>query len=168
MGDAAAPLAELRRRGEAVEARFERRLDHPPKALWRMLTDPQALPSWLAPGRIDLALGGPARLDFFDSGTVIESTVTALEPGRLLEYSWSRPGEPERPVRWRVEPEGEGARLELTLIVPAGEDPGRACAGWEAHLEMLAAALEDAPIRFPFERFKAAREAYRAKVLELG
>jgi hypothetical protein len=29
---------------------------------------------------------------------------------------------------------------------------------------MLAAALEGVPIRFPFERFKAARDAYRARL----
>jgi len=93
--------------------------------------------------------------------------VSVFEDGRLVEYSWSSPGEPQRPVRWEVAPEGEGARLTLTLTVPAAEDPGRACAGWEAHLEMLQAALEGVPIKFPFESFQAAREAYRIKVAEL-
>ena len=70
-------------------------------------------------------------------------------------------------MRWELTPEGDETRLDLTLSVPAGEDPGRACAGWEAHLEMLLAALEGVPIKFPFESFKAAREAYRAKVAAL-
>lgn len=160
-------LAALTRRGEVVEARLRRRIDHPPAAVWRMLTDPARLPEWLAPGRIEPRVGGVARLDFADSGAVIDSRVSAYEEGARLEYSWSSPGEPDRPVRWEVTPEGDGTRLDLTLTVPAGEDPGRACAGWEAHLEMLLAALEGVPIKFPFESFKAAREAYRAKVAAL-
>jgi hypothetical protein len=71
-------------------------------------------------------------------------------------------------VRWELAPDGDGARLTLTVTTPLGEDPGRACAGWEAHLEMLEAALEGVPIKFPFERFKAARDAYRTKVADLG
>jgi uncharacterized protein YndB with AHSA1/START domain len=168
MSDETHPLADLSRKGEIVTARLTRRFDHPSDLLWRMLTDSAQLPKWLAPGTIDLKAGGAARLDFADSGTVIDSTVTGFEPGRLIEYSWSRPGEPERPVRWRIEPQEGGARLDLELRVPANEDAGRACAGWEAHLEMLEAALEGVPIKFPFESFKAAREAYRGKVATLS
>jgi uncharacterized protein YndB with AHSA1/START domain len=94
---------------------------------------------------------------------VIDSEVSACEPGARLVYSWSSPGEPLRPVCWGLAADGDAAcRLTLTLITPADEDAARGAAGWEAHLEMLAAALEGVPIRFPFERFKAAREAYRS------
>ena len=162
-------LATLTRRGEAVEARLTRRIEHPAGAVWRMLTDPAKLPEWVAPGQIELRIGGAARLDFADSGTVVDSRVSAYDPGRLLEYSWSSLGEPPRPVRWEVSAESDDAsRLDLTVTVPAGEDPGRACAGWEAHLEMLLAALEGVPIKFPFETFKAARETYRTRVAALS
>src|SRR5579872_187691 len=104
-----------------------RDIDHPPAALWQALTDPAFLPLWLAPGAIELRIGGAARLDFADSGTVIDSAVSAFEDGRLIEYSWSSTGEPTRPVRWEIAPQGEGTRLTLTLRVPSDEDPGRAC-----------------------------------------
>jgi uncharacterized protein YndB with AHSA1/START domain len=155
-------LATITRAGAVTEARMSRDIDHPPATLWRALTDPGFLPLWLAPGRIEPRVGGSVRLDFADSGTVIDSAVSAFEDGRLIEYSWSSPGEPTRPVRWEIAPRGQGTRLTLTLRVPSDEDAGRACAGWEAHLQMLTAALEGAPIKFPFETFKAAREAYRA------
>ena len=155
-------LGTLRRAGGRIEARLERHFAHPPQALWAMLTEPARLVAWLAPGTIELREGGAAKLSFEDSGTVIDSTVSAFEPGRVLEYSWSGPGEPLRPVRWQVAAEGDGARLTLKLGVPEGEDAARACAGWEAHLEMLAAALEGVPIKFPFLRFKEMREAYKA------
>ena len=152
------------RSGGEIQAIMTRSFEHSPATVWAMLTDPARLPLWLAPGEIELRLGGAARLDFVDSGTVIDSHVTALVPGSLLEYSWSGPGEPARPVRWELTPENGGAQLTLTVRTPEGEDAGRACAGWEAHLEMLAAALEGVPIKFPFETFKAARDAYRAQL----
>ena len=166
MGDEATAI--LSRDGERVVGVMTRALEHPPAEVWRMLTDPAKLAEWLAPGHIEPTVGGAARLDFADSGTVIDSKVSAYQEDRVLEYSWSSANEPERPIRWQVAPDGAGARLTLTVTTPAGEDPGRACAGWEAHLEMLEAALEGAPIKFPFERFKAAREAYREKVAALG
>lgn len=146
------------------EARLERQLEHDQEAVWTMLTDPSRFVDWLAPGEIELREGGSAKLNFTDSGTVIDSTVSACDPPRLIEYSWSGPGEPERPVRWETSPAGDGTRLRLTLRIPEDEDVARACAGWEAHLMMLLAAIEGVPIKFPFERFQATREAYKAQI----
>lgn len=150
--------------GGQVQAMMRRRFDHLTVSVWSMLTDPARLPLWLAPGTIETRLGGAVRLDFADSGTVVDSTITAYAPGRLLEYSWSGRSGPPRPVRWELAPDGEGTVLTLTLRVPEDEDAGRACAGWEAHLEMLEAALEGVPIKFPFETFKTWRDAYRAEL----
>lgn len=167
--DTAPDLGVLSRGDGYVEARLTRSFDHPPAKIWAALTEPDRFVEWLAPGSLASVVGGPARLDFVDSGIVIDSTVSAYEAPRLLEYSWSGPGEPLRPVRWEVEPDdGDGARLTLTLRTPDGEDVARSCAGWEAHLEMLAAALEGVPIKFPFERFKSTREAYKEMVAGLG
>ena len=90
--------------------------------------------------------------------------VLAFEPLKLLSYSWSHVGEPERPLRWELEAVGSDTRLVLTVGIPAGEDAAKACAGFEGHLEMLAAALEGVPIKFPFDLFLAARAAYRAQL----
>ena len=144
------------------EARLERLIEHPQAAVWAMLTDPAQLPQWLAPGELALRTGGPAKLNFPESGTIIDSVVSAIDPPRLIEYSWSGPGEPARPVRWETQAVPSGTRLVLTLRIPDTEDIARSCAGWEAHLEMLLAALEGVPMKFPFERFKTTREAYKA------
>ena len=144
-----------------------RRLDHPTAAVWRMIAEPARVAEWLAPGRIETRAGGAVRLDFADSGTLIDSSVSAFEDGRLVEFSWSKPGEPLRPVRIALEPEGAATRLTLTVKTPDGEDPARAAAGWAAHLAMLEAALAGAPIGFPFEIFRAVREAYRDKLAAL-
>ncbi len=160
-------LGTIRRLDGTYEARLERHLTHDQLTVWAMLTHPEKLVEWLAPGAIELRMGGKARLDFIDSGTVIDSAVSAIEAPRLIEYSWSSSGEPLRPVRFDIAPDTVGTRLTLTLRIPAGEDIARSCAGWEAHLEMLLAALEGVPIKFPFERFKATRSRYGEMVASL-
>jgi uncharacterized protein YndB with AHSA1/START domain len=161
-------LGTLRRVGDQFVGQLVRMMEHDETSVWRMLTQPERIAEWLAPGTIELRLGGAAKLNFTDSGTVIDSTVTAYEPGRLLEYSWSSGAEPARPVRWEVAPADGGTRLTLTVGVPANEDIARACAGWEAHLMMLLGAIEGVPMKFPFERFKTTREAYKLQVAALG
>jgi uncharacterized protein YndB with AHSA1/START domain len=152
------------RGGGRIKARFGLTLENHLDEVWAVLTRSDRLVEWLAPGEIDLQPGGTVKLNFIDSGLVIDSVVSRIEPLKLLEYSWSGPGEPERPVRFELEPVGAAVGLVLTLGVPEGEDAGRSAAGWAAHLEMLAAALAGAPIRFPFEIFKAARDAYRVRL----
>ena len=157
--------AEFSRDGDMTVARMSRVLEDSVANVWAALTQPAKLVEWLAPGEIELRKGGAAKLNFTDSGVVIDSTVSAIAPERLLEYSWSSPGQPLRPVRYELTPEGgDAVRLDVTLRVPAGEDAGRSCAGWDAHLDMLAASLAGVPIKFPFELFKAAREAYRQRL----
>ncbi len=167
MADESIDLGTIRRVDAGYEARLTRHLDHDVDAVWAMLTEPDRFVDWLAPGTMELKQGGAAKLNFTDSGIVIDSKVSAIDPPRLLEYSWSGPGEPLRPVRWQVASEAGGSRLTLTLKVPADEDVARSAAGWEAHLEMLLAAIEGVPIKFPFERFKSTRADYQAMVAKL-
>jgi uncharacterized protein YndB with AHSA1/START domain len=158
------PTAAFERHDGRVVARFGMTLDNHVEEVWEALTVPARMVDWLAPGEIEPRPGGAVKLNFVDSGIVIDSTVLAFEPMQVLEYSWSGPGEPLRPIRFELEPVGPCTGLAMTLSVPADEDAGRSAAGWAAHLDMLAAALAGVPIKFPFEVFKAAREAYRAKL----
>ncbi len=153
-------LGTIEHKAGSWEVRLTRHLTHNLAQVWEMLTVPAKLVEWLAPGEIELRVGGAARLDFGDSGIIIDSQVSACEPPNVLEYSWSGPGEPLRPVRWTLQPDGDSTRLELRLSLPEDENVARSAAGWEAHLQMLLAALEGVPIKFPFERFKASRDAY--------
>lgn len=161
-------LGAVRRAGNSYQARIERTLEHDRADVWKMLTDSSLLPQWLAPGSLSSSKGGLAKLDFPESGASVESTVTELDPPRLIEYSWSKPGERARPLRWETVAVPCGTLLSLTLTIPDDEDIARSCAGWDAHLEMFAAAMEGVPIRFPFERFKTAREAYRALLVSVA
>ncbi|MCP5072661.1 MAG: SRPBCC family protein [Rhodobacteraceae bacterium] len=155
-------LGTIKRVNGFYEARLERFLAHGQPLVWAMLTEPERMVAWLAPGEIELRKGGAAKLNFTDSGIIIDSLVSEFEPPSLLEYSWSSPGEPLRPVRWDTAPDATGTRLTLTLQIPEDEDVARSCAGWEAHLMMMLAAIEGVPIKFPFERFQTTREAYKS------
>jgi uncharacterized protein YndB with AHSA1/START domain len=167
MTDTNEALGTLSRGEGMLRGRLERFVEHDQQAVWAMLTVPERLAEWLAPGTIELRIGGAAKLNFTESGTVIDSTVAAIDAPRLIEYSWSSAGEPARPVRWETQAMDGGTRLTLTVSVPQNEDIARACAGWEAHLMMLLAAIEGVPIKFPFERFKSTREAYTEMVARL-
>ena len=145
MSKGSAQSDRIRRLEAGFEGRLERLVGHDPRAVWRMLTEPQALAQWL-----DLGESGPARQHRH-----------RVRPTTLLEYSWSSGNEPERPLRWELNAVKEGTQLVLTVRLPAGEDIVKACAGFDAHLEMLAAALEGVPIRFPVDRFLKARRIYQ-------
>ena len=164
MIDTLETIGKLTRKEGRIEAVIERALAASPARVWDALTDPAILCQWLAPGRIAPYVGGEAKLSFEDSGIAIDSTVTAYAWGELLEYSWSGKRETPRPLRWEIERTLHGSNLRLTLTVPDTEDAARAAAGFEAHLDMLAAALEGVPIKFPFLRFKVMRDAYRAQL----
>ena len=154
--------------GEYIAAALSLTLDARLDEVWTALTAPSHLAQWLAPGVIELRVGGRAHLAFADSGIVIDSAVTAIEPMALLQYSWSGPGEPVRPICWALEAIGPRTRLELTLTLPAGEDVERGTAGWAAHLEMLAATLAGAAMRFPIPSFRSARAAYGDQLAALS
>ena len=162
MSDETLPLGTITQHGDGHQGRITRDFDHPTAKVWSMLTEPALMAQWLSAGTIEQRLGGKVRIDFVDSGIVIDSEVTAFDAGTLIEYSWSSGNEPKRPLRWELTPTTSGTHLALTVGVPAGEDAAKACAGFEGHLEMLAAALEGVPIKFPFETYMKARTGYKA------
>ncbi|MDP2212838.1 SRPBCC domain-containing protein [Phenylobacterium sp.] len=150
----------LRRADGRVEGVLARDLPHSAERVWAHLIAPEFLPLWLAEGQVEPWLGGFARLDFGQSGSAIDSPVMQAIPWQALDYSWSAPGEPERPLRWRLRTVAPAeTRLLLSVTTPEADDPARALGGWDAHLEMLAAALEGVPIKFPFQHFQAVRAA---------
>ena len=162
------PVGTIRRDYRGFEAVLSRDIAHTREAVWAMLVDSDKIVQWLAPGDVELRPGGAVRIDFPESGASIDSHVLALDPPGLLSYSWSGPGEPERPLRWTLTAHGDGSRLVLTLQLPADEDAAKSAAGWDAHLEMLLAAIEGVPMRFPVDHFLARRQAYRDQLEALA
>lgn len=164
MTDDNTPVGVITRLGDIFEVRLDRVFEHDQSSVWSMLTEPQALCQWLAPGSIELRLDGAVHIDFADSGATIDSTVLRFDPPRLLEYSWSSGDDPQRPLRWELDAVRGGTRLTLIVRLPIGEDVAKVCAGFDAHLEMLAASLEGVPIRFPFNHYLKQRGVYEAQL----
>ncbi|MBW7921930.1 MAG: SRPBCC family protein [Rubellimicrobium sp.] len=154
----------VRRTRSGGEGVLTRHFDHPREAVWALMTTADGIAQWIAPGTFEPHEGGRVHIDFADSGVVIDSTLLPFEPPELLGYSWSSGDEPERPLLWELAEEDGGTRLTLTVTLPQGEDIAKACAGFDAHLDMLAGALEGVPMKFPFETYLAARKAYQAQL----
>lgn len=148
----------------AWEIRFERRLAHSPERVWQAIVGPGQMSRWFDETHMPEPLRVGATIRFhhaiLDAGS--EGEITALEPGRLIEWLWRGPFGPPTPIRWEVTPDGEGSRLVMRQRI---EDPsmlGRTTAGWYVCLDKLDAVAggrddEDASRRWPalFESYKA-------------
>ncbi len=74
----------------SVETRsviVEREIAHPPEKLWRALTQPHLIEEWLMKNDFKLAAGHRFNLRG-DWGGVLDCEVLAIEPNRLLSYTW--------------------------------------------------------------------------------
>ena len=76
--------------GEWPVIRFERRLAISQERVWRAITDPAELRRWLAEVELSLVVGGKfeLRFPFRSDEEPSAGSVTALEPGRMIEFTW--------------------------------------------------------------------------------
>ncbi|MGB3444736.1 MAG: SRPBCC domain-containing protein [Actinophytocola sp.] len=86
-------------------------LAQPPAKVWRMLTEPDRLASWWAPGDIRPEVGHSFTLDMRGWG-VQSCTVTEVDEERLLSYTFGE-GDMDWTITWRLVAEGAGTRLFL-------------------------------------------------------
>jgi len=156
----------VRHTDSGSEGILTRRFEHSRETVWKLMTEEDGIAQWIAPGTIEAREGGRVHIDFADSGIIIDSPLTVFEPMEMLSYSWSSGDEPERPLLFELEEDGAATKLTLSVMLPKGEDIAKACVGFDAHLEMLAAALEGVPLKFPFEHYLAARKAYQEMLAE--
>jgi uncharacterized protein YndB with AHSA1/START domain len=126
---------------EAITFEFD--LKHPPKKVWRALTDPELLKDWLLPA-IGLKLETGADFTFKTQaypgwdGTV-NCRFVEIEPEHKLTYTWCVPFM-ETVVTFTLTPTASGTRLSL---VQSGFKPdqkqnfGGARYGWKMMGEKL-------------------------------
>ena len=165
--------------GEILDARtvrFERLLPGPIERVWAYLTESEKRRKWLAAGPMELHAGGRVELRFNnseltphaetppekykknDGSTVVLWTVTRCDPPRSLVIKWGEQPE-DSEVTFELESRGDKVLLTVThrrlgsreFMVSVG-------AGWQTHLAILSAHLNDqAPP--PFWSTHAALEA---------
>jgi uncharacterized protein YndB with AHSA1/START domain len=119
---------------------FERRSKHPVEQVWRTITDPERVSTWMRyPARIDLRVGGDWFVDFGDKGE-LDGVIVRVESERRLRYAWGI-----SMLEWELEADGAGTRYRF---MHHGQTPGTTtpeeglAAGWHAFLESLAVHLE--------------------------
>ena len=153
--------ASLTQEGPRYTVRFERRLAHSPKKVWRVLTEPELLRNWF-PSDVVGGWTKGAKLRFvFEGGEGMEDSdlhgeVLSVEPLRLLEYRWGN-----SLLRYKLTAEGDGCRLVFSESFDDGSIAARNAAGWEMCLANLEAILEDdAPAQFALDAWRVPFERY--------
>ena len=163
----------LRHEGERHRGvRFERLYDATPAELWRALTEPEQIAGWLADAsRWTLVVGADYRLDFGDSDNAVTTgVIRTVEPERVLELTWTYPGEADSVVRFELVPQANGVKLVLDHRLLESEAAVGYGAGWQAHLEALERLLARVPSGDEdtwFERYRELRPAYERQAASL-
>jgi uncharacterized protein YndB with AHSA1/START domain len=157
----------LRRDGDRMAVRFERVLDAPQQEVWAALTDPALLERWLAAATVDARPNGSVALRF-DDGHMEGGRIREFRPPQVLEYTWTFPSEPDSVVRFELEDAGDGRTRLVLEHRQLGTDsaPGYG-AGWQSHLEALAAVLAGADPGDWFARYERLRPGYQEQASAL-
>lgn len=149
---------------DATTLQLDRLLPGPIDRVWSFLFDGELRAGWLAGGPIEPRVGGAVLLRFHNNALTgraddrpppkyaeaggpfeLRGTVTAYEPPRVLAYTWNEDGDAPSHVRFELEPAGSQVRLRITHSLVASASARLSfSAGWQAHVEILAARLADA------------------------
>jgi uncharacterized protein YndB with AHSA1/START domain len=157
--------------GDDYEIRFERRLKHAPEKVWAAITGPGAMTKWFDETHMPDPLEIGASIRFVHSHVGMESRgeITALDPPRLIEWTWIGGFGPAARMSFEVLPNGDGSRLILRQQVADPPVTARTLAGWHKCLDRLQATLDggDEP-RDMAPWLKLFEETYKPKVLAAG
>ncbi len=162
---------------ETGVVRFERVFNAPVERVWAYITEEDLRKTWLAAGEFDLVPGGRATL-LYDNANITdepqagddtfephveENTIIAVDPPRLLSYTWGEWFGQNGVVSYELSPEGDGTRLVLThsriSSVELSVDVAR---GWHVQLDVLAARIDGTPLPHLWERFEEMGAHYAA------
>ena len=94
---------------------IEKELPHPPKKVWRALTEGPLIAQWLMNNDFEPAIG--RKFQFRSTPVpnwdgIIESEVLVVEPNKKLSYSWATMGM-ESAVTFTLTPAGPGTHLRM-------------------------------------------------------
>jgi uncharacterized protein YndB with AHSA1/START domain len=129
--------------GKAV-VRMEDVFDTDIDDLWSALTDPERLARWIARVDGDLRLGGQFRASF-TSGWEGPGRVDVCDPPRRLLVTMSQDQDDETVIAAELVPEGGQTRLVVEERGLPLDEAAAHGAGWQVHVEDLAAHLAGRP-----------------------
>lgn len=149
--------------------RFERLLPGPIERVWSYLTQSERRGTWLAPGEMELRVGGrvelrfrhadlspasreptPERFKRYEEGHAMYGRITHFDPPRLLSYTWGGDSDEDSVVTFELVPQGEDVLLILTHRRLADRAAmANVAGGWHTHLQFLEGSLRgSAPVNF--------------------
>lgn len=159
-------LGTVRRDGDKVALRYERRLAHAPEVVWSALTESASLRHWFPADIVgERATGATVQLPFWPEGAqasmetleqegidtsamdpseVLPGEIRAFEPPRLFELIWGNPEGEADVLRFELEPAEGGTRLVFTTWPGEPGPLGHAgtAAGWHACVDALESLLD--------------------------
>lgn len=161
--------ATITRIGERTQLRYMRRLRHSVDKVWTAITDPVHLIAWWGAADVDLVPGGKFSVEWLNTDehgnrppepTILHGVITELDPPRVLEID----GDVHGTLRFELRAADNGTVLTFssTLEIPE-EFLFKHAAGWHAHLEFLAEALDGRPVdwpNWPLDRWQAIYDGY--------
>jgi uncharacterized protein YndB with AHSA1/START domain len=88
----------------------EREMPFPPEKIWRALTQPHLIEEWLMKSDFELVVGHDFK--FRADWGAVDCQVLAIEPHRMLSYTWSAFGLASV-VTWTLTPTSTGTHLRM-------------------------------------------------------
>jgi len=151
--------------GDRSVLRFERRLAHPPAAVWRLITEPAELAHWF-PAAVSYdrepAPGVGIRFRFEGQDTDTVGEILEYDPPKVFGFRWQ-----DDVLRFELVPDGHGCRLHFTHVISDAMGgalaAGRNAAGWDVCLGGLTARLDGrdpTPPQDMFQRIEAYLQRY--------
>jgi uncharacterized protein YndB with AHSA1/START domain len=149
--------------------RFERRLAHPPAAVWRMVTEPAELRHWFpCEVEVDLRVGGAMRFTFSPDLTQ-EGEVVEVDAPRRFAFLWGADL-----LRFELDADGDDTRLTMVHVLnEEGEEAAaKTVAGWHVCLDDMARRLVGEPRMIepgkPTPEWQARYDEYVARGVPAG
>ena len=133
----------IRRGGDHLDVRFERRYPRSVETVWSALTDPARLADWMGVAHVEPVVGG--RFDLMVNGRhPMTGRVLVWEPPHVLEFTWSNADAPDSTVRYELTREGDGTRLIFTHQGMPYASSALMLPGWHNFLARLGSLLDGA------------------------
>ena len=122
----------------------EREMPHPPERIWRALTQPHLIEKWLMKNDFKPAVGHRFNLRG-DWGGVLDCEVLAVEPNKMLSYTWNHMHDDpaydlKSVVTFTLTPTSSGTNLRMEqsgFRTDQKQAYGGARAGWQQFFAKL-------------------------------
>lgn len=152
--------------GDQIELVLEKKFEHPPEKMWRVLTERELLRQWFP---CDVAgkweVGETLQFTFPEgqhegmSEAEMRGEVLAVDPPHRLEFTWGK-----YKYQCELSADGDGCRLRFIESFGGPSEAARSAAGWEMCFENVDALLQGAKVAlFAWQVWQAKFDKYVQK-----